>query len=161
MLTFRLATFFVLVPVVVAIANSERVASVVFSVCQPQKLHDDYQGEMQLAKDLEVSDQEVRRRIQIKESLIHQLIAGRTTLEEVTTQFLMMNQCRPGYMAVIRASYPGDSDEERTARNVIGYATVELSGASETERAEVLTRLEGEFECIRMKTAECGVPIAE
>lgn len=145
--TFRFAAFFVLVPVAVAVANSEWVASSVFALCQPQTLHDDYRGELKLAKELEETDQEVRRRIEIKESLVRQLIAGQTTLAEVTNLFLVMNQSRPGYMAVIRVTYAGSTDEEKTARNVIGYAAAEMSRVNPEQQAEVLGRLECELEC--------------
>ncbi|MFO0822457.1 MAG: hypothetical protein U0792_04950 [Gemmataceae bacterium] len=148
MLTFRYAALLVLIPVAAVFANSEWVASVVFQACQPQDWHEVYRGEVELAKELENSDQEVWRRIEIKESLVHQLIEGRLSLAEVTRQFLVMNQDRPGYMEVIRATYAGSNDEEKTARNVISYVTVELSRASSEQQAEVLERLEYEFECL-------------
>jgi hypothetical protein len=150
MFTIRSAALLVLIPVAVACANSEWVASVVFHACQPQDLHEAFRGEVELAKELENSDQEVRRRIEIKESLVRRLIEGRLTLAEVTSQFLLMNQGRPGYMEVIRNSYAGSSDEEKTARNVISYVTVELSQASSEQQAEVLERLECEFDCLSL-----------
>ncbi|MCE9568138.1 MAG: hypothetical protein K8U57_39550 [Planctomycetes bacterium] len=147
MSTFRFSMFLVLIPIPAFVATSEWGTSIVFDTCEPQTLYDDYRKELELAKQLEASDQEVLRRIEVQEMLAWQLITRRVSLAEVTNQFLMMHQNHPACMAAIRAEFPGNSDEEKIARKVIGCAVVEVSRSNPDRKAEVLARLESEFEC--------------
>ena len=75
---------------------------------------------------LDAEDGQVQQRMAVKEALVAELIAGRTTLAEVTARFTEMNVTRPTYMAVIREAYPGATDQEKAARNVIGYASARV-----------------------------------
>jgi len=147
MSTFRFSMFLMLIPIAAFVATSEWGTSIVFTACEPQTLHDDYRKELELAKQLEASDEEVLRRIEVQEMLVRQLIAGRVSLAEVTNQLLMMHQNHPACMAAIRAEFPGNSDEEKFARKVIGCAVIEVSLSNPDRKAEVLARLESEFAC--------------
>ena len=80
-----------------------------------------------------------------KQALVNDLIAGRTTLAEVTAQFMLLNHDRQAAMDVIRRKFPGATDEEKTARNVIAFVDVTLSLGSAIDRAVVRTRLAAEL----------------
>ena len=148
MLTIRLAAFFLIVPVTALVAQSEWGASLVIDMFQTQSLQEELKQDDELRANLEVVNTEIQRRIAIKEALIIELIAGRTTLAKVADQFLVMNQSRPEYMTIIRSSCPGNSDFEKSAHNVIGYANGELSRLPEAQQAEVRARLQAELESL-------------
>jgi hypothetical protein len=90
-------------------------------------------------------DAELFRRMDLKDRLVAELIAGRTTLADVTEEFVALNRDRPGYTTTIRATYPGQTDEERTARNVLGYVSQRMGDLPPARQAEVMARLESEF----------------
>lgn len=93
---------------------------------------------------LDAAQSQVRARIALKEHLIGELAEGRQTLDEVTTVFLQLNQDSDICMNVVRASYPGATDEERIARNVIAFAVDRV--CSPDAKKALQTRLEREFE---------------
>lgn len=105
------------------------------------------QAEMRASADasdrLDEKDHEVQQRMAVKESLVAELIAGRTTLAEVTARFTDMNATRPDYVASIRATFSGTTDLEKSARNVIDYALARVPVA---ERAAFAARLEAELQ---------------
>ncbi|MBA4190418.1 MAG: hypothetical protein C0467_20720 [Planctomycetaceae bacterium] len=148
MLTIRLAAFFLIVPMTALVAQSEWGASLVIDMFQSKSVREELKEDNEIRANLEVINTEIQRRIAIKEALIAELIAGRTTLAKVTDQFLVMNQSRPEYMTIIRSSCPGNSDFEKTAHNVIGYANGELSRLPESQQAEIRARLQAELQCL-------------
>jgi hypothetical protein len=75
----------------------------------------------QVAVALEYQDEQVMRRIAVKEVIVHDLIAGRISLVEAAAQFRALNAGRRDYLSVIRATFPGRTDDERICRNVIGF----------------------------------------
>jgi hypothetical protein len=87
-------------------------------------------------------DDEVMRRIAVKEAIIADLIAERVTLSAATARFVEMNSTRPHYLAALRDSYPGATDGEKYARNVISFAVARVNPA---DRAALSSRLEGEL----------------
>ncbi len=91
-------------------------------------------------------DYEIQQRIAIKESLIEELVAGHTSLAATTDAFLELNRAMPQHMTVIRSLYPGRSDRELVARNVLDYA----KGRSVSDREEqaVQSRLEHELDAL-------------
>jgi hypothetical protein len=95
-------------------------------------------------------DDTVLRRIVIKEDLVADLLAGRTDLAAVAARFLELNADEPAYLEVLRASVRGDSDLERSARNVIEYCGQRVSDPAAF--AALQTRLEAELE--RMQDAD-------
>jgi len=146
MLTFRATAIFLTVSAAAFVANSEWGASLVVDMFRTQSVREELKNELELRDNLDVVNTEIQRRIAIKEALVADLIAGRTTLAAVTDEFLVLNQGRPEYMLIIRASYPGETDEEKTAHNVIGYVTRELAPYPPETRAEVLHRLQTELQ---------------
>ena len=91
---------------------------------------------------LSTEDDDVLRRIAIKDTIVIDLIAGRTTLADATTRFTELNAGRPRYLAALRESYPGAPDQEKFARNVISFA---VSRVAPEERAALSSRLETEL----------------
>ena len=86
----------------------------------------------------------INARIQIKDMLIEELVAGRTSLVEVASRFRVLNQDVKECEIVMKARYPGVPEEERAARNVIDF--VRVRDMSPCDKAEVLHRLQSEFE---------------
>jgi hypothetical protein len=86
------------------------------------------------AHRLSAADALVWERIAIKEALVADLIDGRATLAEVTAQFTVLNQSRPDYLDIIRATTPGDTDEERMARNVIDHVRHRVADPAKRDR---------------------------
>lgn len=96
------------------------------------------------ARTLADRDDTILRRIAIKESLIAELIAGRATLAEVAARFLELNEDEPGYLLILRSAVPGDSDLERSARNVIDYAAHRVTDPA--HQTDLRHRLEAELD---------------
>lgn len=88
-------------------------------------------------------DDEVLHRIAIKESIISDLIAGRTTLADATERFTVLNEARPDYLTTVRDAFPGSTDQEKFARNVISFAVARVGPH---ERAALSSRLEAELQ---------------
>jgi hypothetical protein len=96
------------------------------------------------AMNAEIEDN--RNRMAFKTQLVNELLEKRTSLKEVTAQFLALNRTRQSTLLAIRRTYPGETDEEKTARNVISLAVLNLkTNASFTQKAEVLARLTSEL----------------
>lgn len=88
---------------------------------------------------LEAQTAAVASRIQIKEALIEELIHNRTSLAEVASRFHAMNLDNPTSNIVLESRYPGFSDEERAALNVIDF--VRLREMPRTQKREVVQRI--------------------
>lgn len=85
----------------------------------------------------------VEARIEYKEALLAELAAGRTTLPAVAAAFLRVNQDDAVCLGVVQTHYPGRSDEEKSARNVLDYASGRVMPAG--PKAAFLARLAAEF----------------
>lgn len=134
-----------LVPVALAAAAPAWASAVGLDVWNYPTLRAEVEQQVERERVFVAHDDDIRRRIEIKEVLVGDLIAGRTTLADVTAQFLALNRSQPAYLEALRSAYPGGTDEETTARSVLGFVTPRLSGESPERRAEVMTRLEVEF----------------
>jgi hypothetical protein len=96
-------------------------------------------------KVLTARDEEIQCNIVAKEHLIHELMAGRSTLADTTAAFLTLTRCSPEAMSAVRVNYPGSTDEERFARNVMHFVITRLPGEPENQQDQVRTRLEAEL----------------
>jgi hypothetical protein len=123
--------------------------SVVADLWNWHEIQDTTAHEVEHTRQLDAEDETIQKRIEIKEALIADLIAGRATLAEVTDEFLHLNESREIYMIALRKSYPCTSDEEIIAHNVIAYTTDRT--ADSTQRATILARLECEL--VQMQTS--------
>jgi hypothetical protein len=81
-------------------------------------------------------------RMQQKEQLIAELVAGRRRLTDVAAEFLRLNRAEPECLTAIRGYFPDGSDEEVAARNVIEYVGPRVAAG---DRPAVLARLDREF----------------
>ncbi|MBA4062250.1 MAG: hypothetical protein C0501_00825 [Isosphaera sp.] len=128
-----------------AVLRPEWSAAVGLDVWNVPALRAESRAEAERAEVLADEDQDIRRRIAVKEALVSDLIAGRATLAAVTARFVELNRARPEYVAAVRANYPGDTDEEKTARNVLEYASGRIAAEPPARRAEVTARLRAEL----------------
>lgn len=85
----------------------------------------------------------VHERMQLREVLAGELIAGRVTLPSVAARFAQLNEANPGMLPALEAKYPGATDEALAAASVL--ESVEDQDLSADERDTVLPCLEEEF----------------
>jgi len=146
---FALSPSCVIVGLVVAAAavaaNPTWATAVGLDVWNLPRLEQVIADEAAKAREVDHEDDEVLRRMERKDRLVDELISERVTLADVTAEFLAMNQNRDGHMTVIRATWPGRNDEERTARNILHFVSLRLSELPAAERDEVSSRLESEL----------------
>ncbi len=108
-----------------------------------RELNDELASGTARRQELDIHDEVIQRRIALKEGIVGDLLAGRLSLAEATSQFAALNLPRADAMAVIRATYPGRTDEEKLARNVIEYARLRVDDKTPPG---VMARLEAEFD---------------
>ncbi len=84
----------------------------------------------------------IAHRIAVKDTIVADLLAGKITLATATDRFLELNAGMPEYMDVIRSTFAGDTDHERTARNVISFA---VAAVRPDDRPAVASRLESQL----------------
>ena len=92
----------------------------------------------------------VLRRLDWRNDTVVDVVAGRITGEEAHARFLEANRSHPKATENLRALCRGRSDEERTARQLVGYVTASgLPGAKEVA---------AELECVLTArfAAECS-----
>jgi hypothetical protein len=97
--------------------------------------------EEEVGRALDEDRQELLRRNAAKRALVAELVAERMTLEEATGAFLAVDEGLSSPRADLQSVFPGRSDRERAARNVMAWA---LCG--EGHREGVVTRLTTEFQ---------------
>jgi hypothetical protein len=76
----------------------------------------------------------VANRIAVKEELVEELIVGRKSLQEVSTEFARLHSDEPVQALVLQHMYPGASELEYNARTVLGYAEQRCGSDSMKER---------------------------
>jgi hypothetical protein len=62
-------------------------------------------------------------RIEIKEQMVADLIAGRRSFDDVVGQFLAMSAGRPMALTMLLSDQPEATDEERAAYSVLTYVS--------------------------------------
>lgn len=144
-----------LVPVAAALSDCSLISVVrLDSLCVADS--DRVAAEADQTRDLDTLREQIQHRIEVKSSLVVNLIAGRLTLADVTARFLELDESRPSYMEVLRANRAGATDEERMARNVIDYTHPQMSGESVIFRTLVAIRLEIELSRFSNHSASVG-----
>jgi len=147
----RMLTVALVLPVfAVAVVHPNWAQSLGADVWNVPALNDQVREAANESNRLDAEDGDVRQRIELKETLIDELLAGRATLTETTEKFMTLNSTRPQYMAVIRASYPGETDQEKMAQNVISFV---LTRAPAERQDAVVRQLEAE---LRQMVARSG-----
>lgn len=141
--------FCLAVPMVVAVvtvANPELAERLGLDVWNLPGLRAKMDASEELDRDIAAASDDVRHRIAVKETIVNDVIAGRCDLAAATQRFAEMNATRPGYMDVIRAAHPGDTDEEKLARNVIAFCEARVPPA---DRAALTERLGAQLTRLR------------
>ncbi|MBP3959556.1 hypothetical protein J8F10_30295 [Gemmata sp. G18] len=118
---------------------AESVGADVWNVAE---LQESLRESTDVSSQLDTEGGAVLRRIAVKEALVDELLAGRAPLAEVTTKFTELNAARAEYLTTIRAFYPGATDQEKMARNVISFA---LLRAPARARSALAQRLDAEL----------------
>ena len=88
------------------------------------------------AKELQAVGDRVKRRLEIKQILIADLIEERTDLETVAEQFHALNEIEPELTTYVRAHFPGKNDTECAAAQVMTFTRTML--ANEPSREEIV-----------------------
>lgn len=105
-------------------------------------------------REMDAEGGEVLHRIAVKEELIMNLISGRATLAATAAQFTTLNVAYPAYMNVIRISYPGITDEEKMAQNVMDFSWGRLNCEPAWRKFGILVRLNAEFQSLSAEFAK-------
>ena len=101
---------------------------------------------IELRDDLEATDAEICHRIEAKEAVVDALAAGRITLAQATARFTALNRAQPQYLEMIRDTFPGSTDDERMARNVITYVLLRAEDPAAYDR--LTSRLDAELQAM-------------
>jgi hypothetical protein len=117
--------------------------SVGLDVWNASELEREKRAAVERRSELEAADAEICRRIGAKEEVAEGLITGSISLAEATDRFLALNRPYPEYVNMIRETFPGSTDEEKTARNVIAYCLLRANSPAEQE--QLAQRFEAQF----------------
>lgn len=104
--------------------------------------------DQQLAHQIETESQTVQRSILLRDALIEDLIADRTTLSAVFAQYLELNRSSPDRLRTLRLIFPADSDEDSTFLQIRAFVRVVLA-EEPARRDSLLARLQRDFETLR------------
>ena len=80
-----------------------------------------------------------------KEELVSDLLAGRRCLDDVATQFAVLNEGYEELLAVIRQICPGATDQEKMLWNVVDFAQYRMAHLPTWQRLGIMTRLHAEL----------------
>jgi hypothetical protein len=152
---FRIAFgLLVVIALVVAVwARPAWAASVGLDIWNMPDLRKQMESSTIQSRELDQENAEIRDRIAVKEGLISQLLMGRSSLAATTEQFMALNESHPEYLDVIRRFYPGATDEEKMAGNVLEFCWPRLNSESAWQRFALLARLHGEFQSLFAESA--------
>jgi hypothetical protein len=133
------------VPVAAVAANPSWAAAIGLDVWNLPALHARLEIEAEKRRAFEAQDAELMQRMELKERLVADLIDGRTTLAEVTSDFLTLNRRWREYPLPMPAGSVGQTEEERAARDVLVYAALRTDHLPPARRAVVMAGLEVEL----------------
>jgi hypothetical protein len=99
------------------------------------------------SRELNVVSERVKKRLEMKEILVNDLIDDQIDLSEATEQFEGLNEIEPELASYVRMHFEGVDDREKTARQVLCFASTML--AHNPSRQEmVMKRLDLQFKAI-------------
>jgi hypothetical protein len=141
----RMSMRWLIVPATLALLVAVRLAEPGLELAAEAGIVDGVDPEVAArTEELNAAQALVNQRIELKEQLIAQLIEGRLSLEAVAAEFLRINQESWPCLRAVRDNFPGATDEEKSARNVIYYALGRAR--SPVHKKELQVRLEREFQ---------------
>jgi hypothetical protein len=100
---------------------------------------------------LEQRDKDVLSHMAAKRGVVRALRLGELSLFEAAARFGEINTQAPETMTFVRAMYPGDTDEERLCRQVLGWLEVDLWYGDDSNERATLARLQADFEAFLKK----------
>jgi hypothetical protein len=99
---------------------------------------------------------EIRERTIARDQAIHELFAGQRTFWEVVDRFEAINATFPPTEAAVRKSYPGSSDREKVARQVLATAHYLLGNPPVPKRVAAVARMEAELKAfVEQQALDC------
>jgi hypothetical protein len=99
------------------------------------------------SKRMDAENEALTVRIQIKDVLVKELIAGRVSLASVSDQFYTLNSDDPVVIDQLRRHFHIDDDRAVAALNVIAFADTYLDTEADAVRKPVIMkRLDDEFD---------------
>jgi hypothetical protein len=63
----------------------------------------------------------IRERIALKDEVVRDLLDGRIGFDEAAERFAEMNRMQPSALKLVRLRFPGQTDEERAAWQLLNY----------------------------------------
>jgi hypothetical protein len=99
------------------------------------------------SRRLQMASERVRKRLEMKEMIVYQLIDDRMDLNEATDQFMTLNELEPELASFVRVHFPGANDREKTMAQVMSFAsTIPAHNSSQCE--EITKRLKRQFQAL-------------
>jgi hypothetical protein len=95
------------------------------------------------SEDLDARLESSLNRIELRQRIIGELLAGQITLSQAAAQFRDLTWAVPKYVALIQMQYPNMNEAEKYCRYVLDYAR-RYSGHHK-EPGQIISRLEREF----------------
>jgi len=154
--TVSIVALILVVPIAAAIARPTWVCTIGLDVWNVAALREQMKNSAMRYRELDAEGGEVLQRLAAKDDLVANLIAGRSTLTATTLQFTALNEGCSAYMEVIRDTYPGASDEEKMARNVLDFLSIRLAQEPAWRRLTLLVRLNAEFQTLSAEGAKAA-----
>ena len=93
------------------------------------------------ARELEAMGQVIGRRLALRTETIEDLVAGRIKADEAARRFDELNRSEPTMLARVRRMYPGDTDQERAAWQLVAHVRVHAHPRAGEIADEVACRL--------------------
>ena len=125
-----------------------RLSAIGFDFWNAPKLQAELRTEESLDHLLDSKSELVARRTAAKDAIVQDLADGRLDLVQAANQFSGLYESPSDFLAVLRAHYPGLSDEECIYRNTIEYASTRLE--DRPDGPEILARLNRQFNHLRL-----------
>jgi DNA-binding protein YbaB len=130
-----------------AIAPGDWVARMGFDFWNMSRLKAELRENQRLSKEMDAESALLSVRIQVKDSLVRDLIAGRASLEAVSNQFYALNSDDPEVIRLLQKQYHLDDVRAVSALNVLTFAETYLDcDAHAKDRNKVMERLDAEFD---------------
>ncbi|CAN5255806.1 hypothetical protein BH11PLA2_BH11PLA2_10980 [soil metagenome] len=131
----------------VAVAPANWTARAGLDVWNVPKLQEEIAANERFSREMDVESEIITHRIQVKDTLVKELIAGRATLAVVADQFQTLNNDDPEIKFQLQKHYRLKDERIVSALNVLAFAETYLEGESNPAlKPAVMRRLDDEFD---------------
>lgn len=100
----------------------------------------------QTGEAMEADDQAVLRRLQIKELIVSEMLAGRLTMLEAAARFQALHRGDERFAKQMAIYFKGQNEEERFCRSVMDFARMRLQQMEPEREAETMAVYERELQ---------------